>query len=88
MLRDRCPLRKTDLPCIPCDAKKCDWYVHGTEYQNCFWVLANSLCDFGVELSLEEIATLENITVEEVEQVIESALIKCRKEMRHLMKKL
>lgn len=88
MLKDRCPLRKTELPAVPCDAKKCDWYIHGTEYSNCFWVLANALTEFNVSLSIEEIATLENISEEEVQNIIETALLKCRKEMKNFIKKI
>lgn len=75
----RCALRREELPMIACDCSKCDWYIRDPQSENCFWVLAKHMDDFpGNGLSVEEIATLEGLSVEEVEKLLESALKKTR----------
>lgn len=75
----RCALRREQLPVIACDCINCDWYIRDPQNKNCFWVLAAYIYDFpGNTLSIEEIAELEGISVEEVERLLENAIKKTR----------
>lgn len=79
-----CPLKRINLPLLPCHEKRCDWYIHSKDYNCCFWVIAHVLNKYGYGLSLEEIAKLENITEEEVSDIIETALVKLRNEFNRI----
>lgn len=76
-LLERCPLRKSTLPRLPCDCTSCSWYVNKLDKNNCFWCLADDF-DMTGEMTVEEIAQIENISVEEVEKIIAGALSKLR----------
>lgn len=76
--RDKCLLRNFHIPLIPCEEKRCQWYVKEDSYNNCFWVLSNALLEYPRELDLEEIAEMEELSIEEVEEIIEEALTKLR----------
>jgi len=78
---ERCILRRSHVPIIPCDQKKCDWYVREGCYNNCFWVLANCLKENPVEMGFEEIADLEGMSVGDIKDVYASAVINYRKKV-------
>jgi hypothetical protein len=78
----RCPLRREELPLLPCDCSQCSWAIKDTFYKNCFWVLAEQLLDNPQQLSIEDIAKLEGITPDEVNTIIEKAIHKMRKTTR------
>jgi hypothetical protein len=88
MIQHKCPLRRLNIPLLPCNVINCDWFVRESDYNNCFWVLSNALSEYSVELSVEEIAVLEGKTEEEIEKMIENALLKCRSNCRKLIKNL
>ena len=72
----RCPKRLETLPNITCDSKICEWRIKSPGNRNCFWVLADHLQD--MPMTVEEIAQVEGISVEEVEKVTQEALQKLR----------
>lgn len=78
---ERCILRRENMPILPCDQCKCDWYIRENCYNNCFWVLANVMKKEPVEMGFEEIADLEGITVGEVKEIYESAVVNYRKKV-------
>lgn len=49
--------------------------------------MANALAVFPKGLSIEEIAKLENLSVEEVETILEKAIIKYRSNLRKFVEK-
>jgi hypothetical protein len=69
-------MRRDSKPVIKCDCQNCDWYVHDSNHKNCFWVLSEDLQDN--PMSVEEIAQIEGISVEEVEKITNEALMKLR----------
>jgi len=87
MFVEKCVLRRETLPILPCDCVVCEWYVHDSSYNNCFWALAHVFeAQPGPKLSFEEIASLEGVTINEVMTAYESAINKLRKESRTVMK--
>lgn len=66
------------VPLVPCDEKGCQWYIYDGGYNNCFWILSNALLEYPREMEIEEIADIENTTVEEIEKIIEESLTKLR----------
>ena len=88
MIQMSCILKRLNLPALPCQECSCPWYVNGVDYNNCFWVLSHVMSDFPYGLDNDEIAQLEGITEEEVEEIIETALSKLRQEMKREVKNL
>jgi len=88
MIQTSCILKRLNLPALPCQEGSCPWYVHGVDYNNCFWVLAHALASFSRGLDNDEIAQLEGISEEEVEEIIETALSTLRQEMKREVKNL
>ena len=88
MIHDRCLLRKISLPLIPCDEPRCDWYIRDADCNNCFWVLSEVFIKFPQELSIEDIAKLEGITVNEAQELLEGAIIKFRTNIRQFLKEM
>jgi len=87
MLVQKCVLRRETLPILPCDCSECEWYIDSSAYNNCFWALAHLLdADPGIQFSFQEIASMEQIPLEEVTKVFESAIDKLRKDSRKIMK--
>ena len=83
----KCALRKTCLPAIPCECTDCEWYVNDDSYNNCFWLLAYFLYENpGYRFTDKEISQLEGISVEEVEEIIEGALCKLRQRAKDFIK--
>ena len=79
MLVQKCVLRRMTLPLLPCDCDLCDWFIHNSGYNRCFWVLAEQLDSSGsFKLTFEEIAEYEGISVMEVIKIYESAMLKLR----------
>jgi hypothetical protein len=77
----KCVLRRSTLPILPCDCNLCDWYIWSSGYNRCFWVLIQYLeVNPGLKFSFEEIAHLEGIPIEEVTRIYESAISKLRQE--------
>ncbi len=80
----RCILRRTSLPILPCDCRECDWFIHDPVLNNCFWVLADVISDTpGQQMSIEDIAEMEGLSVEEVATIFASAQKKYRLATRH-----
>lgn len=79
----RCVLRRSTLPALPCDCRKCDWFIHDTELKNCFWVLAHMISESKQQMSFEDIAEIEGISVEEAKEAYTSAIKKWRMSTRH-----
>ena len=79
MLIQKCALRRTTLPILPCDCNLCDWYIYNSTYNQCFWVLARFF-EVGRthKFSFEEIAELEGISLDEVLKIYENAINKLR----------
>jgi hypothetical protein len=77
-----CLLKKLVLPCFPCSCRECDWFVHENEFNNCFWVIMHLLSKYHYTFSFEEIAKLEDISIEEVEEIYNTACIKLKNEFR------
>jgi len=89
MFVQRCVLRRETLPILPCDSTVCEWYIHDSSYNNCFWALAYVFeTQPGTKFSFEEIAILEGVTLNEVIVAYESAINKLRKESRNIRKVL
>jgi len=88
MIIDCCLLRKVNLPLVPCDANKCEWYIHNDDYNNCFWVLANALSQVPRGLSIEEIASYEHLSVEETDVILQEAIRKYRSRVRKVNRDL
>ena len=87
MFVQKCVLRRETLPVLPCDCLDCEWYIHDSSYNNCFWTLAHVFeTQPGNKLSFEEIASLEGVTLPEIIIAYESAINKLRKESRNIMK--
>lgn len=87
MLIHKCVLRRENLPVLPCDCDLCDWYIHSSTYNCCFWVLAQFLdINPGTKLTFEEIATIENIPQDQVIAIYESALNKLRQGSKQIEK--
>ena len=81
----RCALRRTTIPILPCDCDLCDWYVHSSTYNRCFWVLACFLdTSSGSRFSFEEISEMEGLAQEDVLKIYESAINKIRRESSQL----
>jgi len=79
MFVQKCVLRRMTLPLLPCDCDLCDWYIHNSGYNRCFWVLAQHLdLTGGVKLTFEEIAEYEGISIEDVQKTYDAALLKLR----------
>lgn len=81
-IRISCPNKEKMLPCFPCSCKKCAWFVRETAYNNCFWVLMHVFSKWQFSLEFEEIARLEGLSVEEVEEIYNNAVIKLKNEAR------
>ena len=88
MIQDSCLLRKTTLPLLPCDENKCEWFINEDNYNNCFWILAEIFEEVPKGLSLEEIAKLEGISIEEVKLLLEQAVLKYRANIRRYLKEV
>ena len=88
MFRNKCLLRRSFLPLIPCDQKRCEWFINEDACNNCFWVLSEILEEFPHGLSIKEIARLEGITEKETEELIEGAIKKARLNIGTFLKKL
>ncbi len=87
MLVQKCAIRRETLPILPCDVCDCEWYVKTTMYNNCFWVLATYLdVQSGFKFSFDEIAQLEGLTVEEVQQIYERGIDKLRQAPDRIVK--
>ena len=77
--QELCILRKTLLPLLPCDESRCDWYIRDSACNNCFWILSELFAEgYLDELSFEEIAQMEGITVDEAMEIFNTAIEKCR----------
>jgi hypothetical protein len=75
----KCALRREQLPLLPCECSRCDWYIYDDTYSCCFWVLACILdITSGNTLSFEEIARLEGISLQETLTIYERAVSKLR----------
>ena len=88
MFANKCLLRRTYLPLIPCDQKKCEWYIYEEHCNNCFWVISEILEEIPHGFSAKEIAKFEGITEEEVEEITQTALKKLRLNIGTFLKKL
>ena len=89
MIDERCMLRRATLPLTPCDERTCAWYVREDAYNCCFWFLANIMVSIpNMDLSIDEIAELEGIDVEAVQDILQQALSKCRLNLRQTLKKM
>ena len=87
MFIQKCVLRRESLPILPCNCINCEWYIHDSSYNNCFWVLAHLLyTQPGTKLLFEEIARLEGVTLEDIMATYETAISKLRRESRNIMK--
>ena len=83
MIAGNCSLGRKTLPVLPCDYISCPWYVHHEDYANCFWVVAEVMFLLsGGGFTVKDIAKFENITEEEVEELLRSALKKIRVNFR------
>lgn len=74
----RCVLRRDTLPALPCDCRKCDWFIHDVELKNCFWVLAHIIEESKQQMDFSDIAEIEGISVEEVKDTYSTAVKKWR----------
>lgn len=79
----RCILRQATLPAVPCDHSECEWFINDLGLNNCFWVLAHVIGKYDISLSPEEIARLEGISEEEVNEIINTASKKYSLATRH-----
>ena len=87
MFVQKCALRRETLPILPCDCLACEWYIHDSTYNNCFWALAHIFETHpGTKLSFQEIASLEGVSINEIIIAYENAISKLRKESRNIMK--
>lgn len=86
MLQDACLVRRTTFPSIPCEEKECDWFLKETEFNNCFWVLSAAMVECPKSFSVEEIAKLEGLSVEEAQNLIDEAVSKYRENIRGFIK--
>lgn len=84
--KDCCVLKRKDFPLIPCDEGKCSWFIHENHCNNCFWILAHIMSKENVEFDIEEIAKMEGISVDEVNQIIEGAFFKLRRLLPQIKK--
>ena len=79
MICQKCIIGRKTLPALPCSMNACPWHVHGEDYANCFWVIAEIMGILeGGNFSDAEIAAFEGITVDEVETTFFSAVKKIR----------
>jgi len=85
---NKCLLRRAYLPLIPCDQSICEWFIHEEHCNNCFWVLSEILEEFPHGFSIKEIAKFENITEQEVVEIIEEAIKKLRLNIMTFLKKV
>jgi len=76
------------LPLIPCDEIICDWYIREDKYNNCFWVLAQAFTKMPCSLSLDEIARLEGITLEQAKELVEHAMKQYRANVSKVIKEI
>jgi hypothetical protein len=83
---EHCVLKKSVFPLLPCDEKKCSWYIHEGSCNNCFWILAHVMDKERVDFDIEEVARMEGISVEEVNAVMEGAFEKLRRLMPQMKK--
>lgn len=81
-----CVLKKDKLPLIPCDEKKCDWFINETCCNNCFWILSHIMEKERMEFDVEEIARMEGISIDEVNALMESAYTKLRRILPQIKK--
>lgn len=73
----KCVLRNKQLPLLPCNCVDCDWYINKEVYNNCFWLLAETL-NMHNSFSYTEIADIIGVTLSEVEDTCSCALTKIR----------
>lgn len=83
---DYCVLKRATFPLVPCDEKACSWYINESGCNNCFWVLSHVMAIEPTEFDVEEIAQMEGITVEEVNEIIEGAFTKLRRQLPNIKK--
>jgi hypothetical protein len=76
MIGGNCRLGKTELPLLPCSCSDCPWFVDDIDYNFCFWIVSSFMG--AVEgwggYSNEEIARMEHIQPEEVEEIVQAAV--------------
>jgi len=82
----KCVLRNDQLPLLPCNCVECDWYLDREIYNNCFWLLAETLHDHH-SFSYTEIADIIGSTTEEIESICTGALTKIRHKLAYVMDK-
>lgn len=80
----KCVLRHESLPILPCDCTECDWYIDREIYNNCFWLLAETLNSHQY-LSYEEISDIMGLSEESVEEIFNKALSKIRSKLSHML---
>jgi hypothetical protein len=79
-ISSNCAVGRAVLPVVPCNEKRCPWFVYNVEHCNCFFNVSEYMDDFpgcgGFEL--EEIAVMEGTTVQEIIKIIEDTEKKIR----------
>jgi len=84
--KNSCVLKRAEFPLVPCDEKKCSWFINDNHCNNCFWILAHVMSKEQTDFDIEEIARMEGISVEEVNEVIEGAFSKLRRLLPQIKK--
>ena len=87
MICGNCRLGKTELPLLPCSCSDCPWFVDDLDYNCCFWIVTAFMgaIEGWSGFSNEEIAKMEGISINEVENIVQEAAktlrMRCRKEL-------
>ena len=90
LIQRYCIERRETLPLMPCSCKVCPWYIHSTDYKNCFWYVADFIYTArgNNQFSIEEIAVMENTSVQEMKDMLELAVknirMRCRKDLMEI----
>ena len=74
------------MPILPCDCTECDWYIDREIYNNCFWLLAETLNSHQY-LSYAEIADIMDVPADDVEVIFNTALSKIRNKLSYVLGK-
>lgn len=87
MFTAKCCLRRSTLPLLPCDCIQCEWHVSDSNFNNCFWFLAEFMHhNPGITMSFEQISKTVKLPLQEVINIFETALVKIRKESVKLVR--
>lgn len=75
-----CVLGRSNLPVVPCNEKRCPWYVYCVDHCNCFFNVSEYMYNFPGcgGFDIEEIATMEGVSALEIIRILENAERKIR----------